>query len=65
MKLRDRAARQHLHDQSVIEHLANEQKRPGAEAKDPRHAHRFGSEQGKRLLEAIRRRWMHRGLSDF
>jgi hypothetical protein len=66
MKLRRRAARQHLHDQSIIEHLTKGPARPTRAPVDPRGAYRFDSEHGRRLLKAIKERWRNReGLAEF
>jgi hypothetical protein len=66
MKLRRRAARQHLHDQSVIDHLTSGSSRPAKAAVDPRGVYRFDSEHGRRLLQAIKQRWRNRaGLAEF
>jgi len=66
MKLRRRAARQHLQDQSVLDHLTEGPARPEKRPGDPRRLFRFDTDHGRRLLSAIRKRWMGRqGLADF
>jgi hypothetical protein len=66
MKLRRRAARQHLHDQSVIEHLTQGPARPAKAVAGPRRVYRLDTEHGRQLLEAIKKRWGNReGLADF
>ena len=67
MKERTRAARQHVQDRAVIDHLTIGARKPRRQSADPRTASKFDEENGRELMEALKKRWTGRngGLPQF
>ena len=52
-----RAAKQHVQDKAILDHLTVGRRRPHQVPVDPRRASRFDEENGRELMEALKKRW--------
>jgi hypothetical protein len=67
MKERRPASKQRANDKAVIDHLTTGPLRPRRQAANPRTDTKFDEENGRELMEALKKRWTGRngGLPQF
>jgi hypothetical protein len=53
----NRAAKQHVQDKAIRDHLTVGRRRPRQVPVDPRRASRFDEENGRELMETLKKRW--------
>ena len=51
------AAKQHVQDKAILDHLTAGRRRPRQVPVDPHSASRFDEENGRELMEALKKRW--------
>ena len=52
-----RATKQHVQDKAILDHLTVGRLRPRQVPVDPRRLTRFDEENGRELMEALKKRW--------